>query len=333
MQILVALLPVVIFLIVLIFLDSFKLVHLSLLLLCLLWGVIVAGAAYFINNGLMGLISSDPERSVDILSKYIAPVIEETLKMILLLILISRGRIGFMIDGAIYGFAIGCGFALLENIFYLYQVNSPNILLWMVRGLGTAIMHGGATSVLAIIVMNAYDRQRRLWLAVLRGWLVALIIHAFYNQFVLPPLVMMAAVLVVVAFTEIAIFRLNEGSLRHWLQLEFDSEVKLLAMIRKGRFSQSKSGEYLITIKNRFSQLVVFDMLAYISLYLELSIKAKGNLMLHEAGLPVPKDKTTPARLSELQSLEKNIGRTGLLAISPILRTSKKDIWKWSVLK
>jgi RsiW-degrading membrane proteinase PrsW (M82 family) len=333
MQILVALVPVVVFLIVLILLDSFKLVRFSLLILCLVWGIGSAILSYFINSGLDGIIPTDPDRAAEILSKYIAPIIEESLKMILLIALINRGRIGFMVDGAIYGFAIGCGFAILENIFYLHQVHNTNIFLWMVRGFGTAIMHGGTTSVIAIIIMNAYDRQRRFWHSLLRGWLVAIVIHSFYNHFVLPPLVMMVSILTVISLTEIVVFRMNEGSLRRWLQLEFDSEVKLLAMIRKGKFSQSKSGEYLISIKNRFSQLVVFDMLAYISLYLELSIKAKGNLMLHEAGLPVPKDSNTLSKLGELRSLEKNIGATGLLAIIPILRTSKKDLWKWSVLK
>jgi RsiW-degrading membrane proteinase PrsW (M82 family) len=30
--------------------------------------------------------------------------------------LISRKKIGFMIDAAIYGFAVGAGFSMMENI-------------------------------------------------------------------------------------------------------------------------------------------------------------------------------------------------------------------------
>lgn len=333
MQVLVALLPVIIFLIVLVLLDSFKLVKTKLLIVCIAWGISSSILSYFANTGFLESIPMDPDRLPAFLSKYISPFVEETLKMLLLIILIKRGKIGFMIDGAIYGFAIGCGFAILENIYYLYSIHNNNILLWVVRGFGTAIMHGGATSVIAIIIMNAFDKQKHLLVPLLGGWIVAVIIHSFYNHFLFPPLVMMVVILMVVSFTEITIFRLSEGSLRKWLELEFDSEVKLLALIRKGKFSMTKSGEYLISIKNRFSQMVVVDMLAYISLYLELSIKAKGNLMLHEAGLPVKADPDIKTKLNEINSLEKNIGKTGLIAISPVLRTSRKDLWKWSMLK
>jgi len=238
-----------------------------------------------------------------------------------------------MVDGAIYGFAVGAGFALVENIYFLYEINSNNVALWIVRGFGTAIMHGGTTSILAIIIMRAIDKQHTLLLPSLIGLISAIIIHSLYNHFILPPVVTMLFILSIVTVIEIIIFRSSEKSLRKWLELEFDSEVKLLSMIRKGKFIDTRSGEYLMTIKNRFSGLVVVDLFAYISLYLELSIRAKSKLMLHEAGLDVPRDEEISLKLDELKSLEKNIGITGLLAISPILRISRKNLWKWSMLK
>jgi len=139
--------------------------------------------------------------------------------------------------------------------------------------------------------------------------------------------------LVIIAVAEYIIFRYSEKNLRKWLELEFDSEVKLLMMIRKGQFARTHAGEYLTSIKYRFSQMAVVDLLAYIALYLELSIKAKSRLMLHEAGLPVGRDESVSDRLAELKALEKNIGLTGILAISPVLRISRRDLWKWSTLR
>ena len=329
MKIIIALLPVLVFLLFLILMDSFKLVKIPFLILCILWGMLCAAGSYFINSYI--LTETGIERQI--LSRYIAPFIEETLKMTAILFLIRKGRIGFMIDGAIYGFAVGAGFALIENIWYLSELNSASLLLWAVRGFGTAIMHGGTTSVFSILLMQAFDKGRNRLVPILYSLAAAMLIHSFFNHFILPPVTMMFFYLVIIAVAEYIIFRYSEKNLRKWLELEFDSEVKLLVMIRKGQFAKTHAGEYLNSVKDRFSQLAVVDMLAYIALYLELSIKAKSRLMLHEAGIPVVKDESVNNRLTELKALEKNIGLTGILAISPVLRISRRDLWKWSTLK
>ncbi|MDD5507812.1 MAG: PrsW family glutamic-type intramembrane protease [Bacteroidales bacterium] len=329
MKIIIALLPVLVFLLFLILMDSFKLVKIPFLIRCLLWGSLCAVGSYFINSYI--LTETGIERQI--LSRYIAPVIEETLKMTAILFLIRQGRIGFMIDGAIYGFAVGAGFALVENIWYLSELNSASLLLWAVRGFGTAIMHGGTTSVFSILLMQTFDKGKSRLIPFLYSLAAAMLIHSFFNHFILPPVAMMFFCMVIIAVTEFIIFRYSEKNLRKWLELEFDSEVKLLMMIRKGHFAKTHAGEYLTSVKDRFSQLAVVDMLAYIALYLELSIKAKSKLMLHEAGIPVVKDESISNRLAELKALEKNIGMTGILAISPVLRISRRDLWKWSTLK
>lgn len=329
MKIVIALLPVLVFLFFLILMDSFKLVKIPYLILCIIWGMFCAIGAYFINSYLLSEMSIERQ----VFSRYIAPVMEETLKMAIILMLIWKGRIGFMIDGAIYGFGVGAGFALVENIWYLSELNSASLILWTVRGFGTAIMHGGTTSVFSILLMQAFDKGTRSLIPIIYSWIAAMVIHSFFNHFVLPPVATMFFTLVIIAFTEFAIFRYSEKNLRSWLELEFDSEVKLLMMIRKGQFARTNAGEYIAFIKDRFSQMAVVDMLAYIALYLELSIRAKSKLMLHEAGIPVTKDESVDERLAELKALEKNIGITGILAISPVLRISRRDLWKWSTLK
>lgn len=329
MRIAIALIPVIVFLVFLLLLDSFKLVKVPILLLSIAWGMLSAIIAYFLNTWLVAL--TDPAPGV--FQRYIAPAAEETVKMAFILLLIRGHRIGFMIDGAIYGFAIGAGFSLIENIWYLWGNPSSNLLMWTVRGFGTAIMHGGTVSIFAILMMQAFDRGKATWLSFLYAWLSIMVMHSFFNHFVLPPVGMMFFYLLVIALSEVIIFRYSERNLRNWLELEFDSEVKLLAMIRRGHFAETHAGQYIHSIKSRFSPMVVVDMLAYIALYLELSIKAKSRLMLKEAGLAIPKDASIRDQLSELKALERNIGITGTLAISPVLRISKKDLWKWSLLK
>ncbi len=328
MEFIVALLPVIAFLLILIYLDSFKLLKKSILVLAIFWGIICAIVAYFLNNYILSLC----EMSDHVFCRVVSPFVEESLKGLLLIFLVSKSRIGFRIDGAIYGFAIGTGFALYENMFFIYELESENMWLWIIRGFGTAIMHGGTTSILGVLLMYAKEKHTGLGKYFALGLLIAILIHSLFNHFFLPPVISMFIILIIISVVEIRIFQVNERLLRKWLELEFDSEVKLLGMIRKGEFLQTNSGKYLISIRERFSKLVLLDMLAYISLYLELSIRAKSNLMLNELGITIIKEVDVNAKLQELKSLEKSIGKTGMIAISPVLRISKKNLIKWSLL-
>ena len=240
-----------------------------------------------------------------------------------------------MIDGAIYGFSIGAAFSFAENIFYLlnYAGDERNLMVWITRGFGTAIMHGGTTAIFGILCMSALNRQSNLGLATGSGVLAAIVIHGVYNQFLVSPLVSTLIIILLVPLSIICIFISNEKSISKWLELEFDSEVRMIRMIRNGQFSQTKTGSYLVSLKAHFPGAVVLDIYCFISLYLELSMKAKSLIMLRENDLAIPSDPDLPGKLRELKSLRKNIGRGGYLAIAPVLRMNRKDLWKLSLLE
>lgn len=326
LEIIVSILPVFIFLLFLIYLDSFKLVRIQTVISAIFWGIICAGFAYLINSFLISYM----QISVNYYSYFFSPVIEESLKALFIVFLVYRNKIGFMIDGAILGFAVGAGFSLVENIYYLNTIDSTNFLLWIIRGFGTAVMHGGATALFSIIIMSSSNRSGS-YISVFIGLASAAIIHGLYNSFIFSPLFSALILLTLLPLLISITFYRNELALRKWLEVELDTEIKLLGMIRDGRISDTRSGKYLLAIKDRFVQEVVFDILCYIRIYLELSIRAKTNLMLKESGFPVKNDDVKD-KLNELKYLTKNIGKAGLLAISPILRMNKKDVWKLNQL-
>ena len=327
----VSLIPVFLFLAMLLYLDSFKLVRKNLLVICSLWGLIVAGISYFLNTWLINHL----EVNFSTYSGFIAPVVEELLKCSLLWLLIKRNKAGFMIDGAIYGFAIGAAFSFAENLFYLslYAGHDGNLLVWLTRGFGTAVMHSGTTAIFGILCMSALNRQSNLAFATATGLAAAIMIHAVFNQFLVSPVTSMLIILLVVPLSITLIFSASERSIRNWLELEFDSEAAMLRMIRKGQFAQTKTGSFLVSVREHFPGEVVLDMYCFISLYLELSMKAKTLMMLKENDLEGPVDPELPARISELKALKKSIGIGGYLAIAPVLRMSRKDIWKISMLE
>lgn len=327
----VSLLPVFLFLAVFLYLDSMKLVNKAVMLACLGWGIASAGLSFGLNTWLMAQTGL---RFVTY-SRFVAPVAEEVLKCLVFIPLLRRNKIGFMIDGAIYGFAVGAAFSLAENIFYLftYAADSDNIMVWIVRGFGTAIMHGGTTAIFGILCMSALNRETGAGLAVTAGLILAVLIHGIYNLFIVSPLISTLIVLLLVPLSVIFIFQANEKHIRNWLELEFDSEVNMLRMIRKGRFSETKTGRFLLSVRTHYPPETVFDMYCYISLYLELSMKAKAMMILQENGFIPPRDPELPSRLAELKALRKNIGRAGFLAIFPVLRVGRKDLWKLGLLE
>jgi RsiW-degrading membrane proteinase PrsW (M82 family) len=68
-------------------------------------------------------------------------------------------RIGFLVDAAIFGFAVGTGFALAENLYYLRLAVDAGMGTWIVRGFGTALMHGGTTALFAVMAVARMERS------------------------------------------------------------------------------------------------------------------------------------------------------------------------------
>jgi protease PrsW len=325
-----ALLPITIFLLALVWLDSFKLVRFRNLLLAIGAGCLATGAAVLIHT----LILRHTAVDMLTLSRFVAPVTEELLKFIFVYYLIRAQKVGFMVDAAIFGFAVGTGFAIVENIIYLNSLQDPGLLTWLVRGFGTAVMHGGTTAIAAIIAKDIHDtRTWPAWLKVLPALLAAILVHGLYNQFILPPITAMLLILITLPPLIYFVFLRSEQHTREWLGQGLDHDVELLQLIMAGDLSESRLGHYLHSLMAMFEGPVMADLLGYLRVYLELSLKAKGVIMLRESGIMPEPDPEIQAQLAELSFLEKSIGRTGMLALHPLLKLDDRDIWQLRMLQ
>jgi len=286
--------------------------------------------AFYVNTSL----SVHVLVSATFYSRYFAPFVEETIKISFLYLLIKKNKIGFMIDGAITGFAIGAGFALVENTYYWNVLGPTSIWIWVIRGLGTAVMHGGVVATAGIVFM-AYsgEKGKRKTIYYLAGFILAVAIHSLYNHFILSPLNSAVIIFITLPVFITIIFQKSEDSLRKWLEVEFDTEAKLIAEIRNGTFSSTKAGSYIVSIKNRFRPEIIVDIVCFVRVYLELSIRAKSVLLMKEAGFEIAKDDSVEEKLKEFSYLQKSIGKTGKLALAPVFRFKSKDIWKINLLK
>ncbi len=321
--------PVCCFLAALVYLDSYKLVPIRWVLAVIVIGCGAAVLSYPIN--LLGLDWLEIEFTT--YTRYFAPFVEESLKALVIIIMMRHNRIGFLVDAAILGFAVGAGFAIFENMFYLRSVPGTQLGTWIVRGFGTAIMHGGATAIFAVASRSIIRRKQTIGSAAyLPGFLVATITHSVFNHFFFAPIVNTLAVLLCLPLLLVAVFDRSERAVSDWLGTGFDADTELLHLINSGEFSTSKVGMYLNSLKEKFEGPVVVDLLCYLRLHTELSIRAKGLLMMRESGFVNKTGEETRSKLEELEFLEKSIGTTGKLAIKPFMQMSQKDLWKFYML-
>ena len=326
---LLGLLPVCCFLWALLYLDSYKLVPLKWVIGTIVLGCAMGVASYPLNAiGLQWL-----DVSFTAYTRYGAPIVEESLKAIVILALMRNNRIGFLVDAAIFGFAVGAGFAIFENLYYLTILPDMKMGTWIVRGFGTAMMHGGATAIFAVIAHAMHEQYpTRSWAASLPGLLIAVITHSVFNHFFFAPIVNTALVLGILPLLFTVIFDRSDNALSDWLGAGFDADTELLELINSGEFSTSKVGLYLQSLREKFEGPIVADLLCYLRLHTELSIRAKGLLMMRESGFMNKAGEETRAKLEEMQYLEDSIGATGKLAIKPFLRMSRKDLWQFYML-
>ena len=323
-RIAIGLLPVLLFLSALWFMDTYKLVPKRRIYAAIIAGGLAALVCYQLNTFIFQRAGDNQDRY----AAFGAPVVEELAKSGYWIFLIATARVAFLVDSAICGFAAGAGFALVENLFYLNVLAGRNLGVWLLRGFGTAVMHGGVAALGAMISIYLLEtREFRGIKQFAPGVLCAIALHSLFNQEILTPA---ASLLITVAGLPLILalaFYASERSLQHWLGGKLDRDIDMLNMIARGEFHKTRSGAYLLSLHEAFPGEIRADMLCLLQLSTELSVRAKSDLLFREVGLEPPPDPELESRFRELQYLEKSIGTTGMLAVRPLLSQTRRDLW------
>ncbi len=168
----------------------------STILLSFGWGLLGAfGTAYLINTAAGRAIGYSS------VTNFTAPLLEELLKALVLIYLIFQPRFRYPVDGAIYGFAVGIGFAMSENLFvYLGRSTGSVVLVGAIsRVLSATLMHATASALVgyALGQVRRTEAQagRLRWGAVGVG--SAVVVHMLYNNLVSRGILQGAALLLV----------------------------------------------------------------------------------------------------------------------------------------
>lgn len=318
----IALLPTLAFLILLDRLDSFRLVSVHAALMALIAGGALAFLAYFVNASVMDALGV----AIGPYTRYGAPVVEEALKAGVMIFLFMRARIGFLIDAAIMGFAIGTGFALIENLYYLYTFPDANVGVWIVRGFGTAMMHGGATAIFGVLAQSWTERHTKFEPALyLPGFAAAVGVHSLFNHLLGVPMAATGVMMLLVPATLFAVFAKSEHRIHDWLIKDHADHEKLLASMSI-EFAHSEAGQFISELADKFEGTHAADIYAYMRLHTELVLRAEEFSLAREAGTKPQVTGLDRQRFRELHELEHKIGKTALLALWPHLHYSRQEM-------
>jgi RsiW-degrading membrane proteinase PrsW (M82 family) len=332
----VALLPVLIMMGLFIWLDVFKLMTLRETLGLLLLGALAAIAAYPVS----GVFLDQLPLGFSNYSRFAAPWIEEILKGAVIVGLFAFNRIGFKLDAVISGFAVGAGFAVVENMIYLTRFPELTAPVWMVRGLGTAVMHGTTLAILAAIAHEFAERETRqqlrdyrfnlLWF--IPGLLAAVALHTLFNQFPDRPLLAMIGTLLFAPLALMAIFKFGAGEAQEWLAVERDTHRAQLEMLRAGQFPDDASGRRLAALAKRCDPATAVHIREYCEALTELVLRAE-DVLLSQSGESERVSADAAAAFKRLDALERRLGPSTLAALRPMLPFSRNDYWELSELK
>ena len=332
----IAVAPVVLLLIVFDRLDAFNLISVREIGILLGAGGLFAALSFLANWRVMDGFPI----GFSAYSRYVSPIIEESLKAAPIIYLFARNRLGFKVDAAIAGFAVGAGFSVVENIWYLFTITDANVSAWLVRGFGTAIMHGGATAIFAIISHEMTERQAESSAAHYRfnpllfapGLLVAMAIHSTFNHFPHQPLVIMALTLLLApAAIFLALIR-SDHATQHWLAADRAAHESMLAEIRAGHFAETLRGKQIGAIAARLGERSD-DARAYVELKTELVLRAEELIHAAQSGQAVAPTASDAKKFAQLEALELRLGQTTLAALAAPLGFTRNDLWELSRLR
>ncbi len=333
----VALVPVLVLLGVFVWLETFKLMNFKEILFLLALGGLSAVIIYPVSGRLIDTLPI----GFSGYSRFVAPWLEEASKAAMMIGLFRFNRIGYKLDAVISGFAIGAGFSVVENMIYLTIFPGYGTGTWLVRGLGTAVMHGSTLAILAAIAHEFAERETResagdfdfkLWWFV-PGYFVAVAIHIVFNQFPDRPMLAMIGAIIFAPIAVLAIFHGGTAEAERWLQIEYAEHQAQLAALRAGSWPDSPSGRKIKALAERLGPEMEKRVRRYWELQAWLVVEAEETLLEQVAGQVSIDKQEILAAFAELEGLRRALGKSSFAALKSMLPFSRNDYWEVSELR
>ncbi|MBI4399699.1 PrsW family intramembrane metalloprotease [Candidatus Micrarchaeota archaeon] len=161
-----------------------------------LWGLLAAFCAYILNSLTTALLPQlgdgiSKTTIVIITVGLSAPIIEELLKGVGILIAAGHHELDSTFNGLTYGFACGVGFSIIENLFYFASHINPfetGLAGWLVliiqRSILNSLAHGCFTATTGAIIgfiKSRPETSKYTYISFLPAVFIAIVLHSSFN--------------------------------------------------------------------------------------------------------------------------------------------------------
>lgn len=187
-----AILPMLIYLVLIWWLDKYDREPMFFVFFHFLWGafgaITLSLSGSMALNALTGVLGQTTNSSSIVQTIIFAPFIEEIAKGSLLLFTILSRKFDNITDGLVYGGAIGLGFGMTENFIYFLTYGN-SLETWfqivLIRSLFSAMMHCVSTGFFGALLAIARFSSKNMKISFpFLGLFIAMLIHFLWNAFV-----------------------------------------------------------------------------------------------------------------------------------------------------
>ncbi len=294
-----------------------------------IWGAAVFLFVSLLNRNLLRLELVEQLTLV----QFIAPITEEILKGLLFVFLFRKINFTYFVDGAIYGFAVGIGFAVLENYEYIANFESAALSIAIGRVISTNLIHASATALVGIAFgLARFQKGLRLIGQILAGLLVAMALHVMFNNLVTrvsSGLLLLYAAAVGI-FATVVITRLIKTGLtqaRTWIQEKLGatdrvttSETKLVDQIQDGKALRA-------TLAEVFGEDQADQIQNFLMIQARLGIHRKNLEKFEDPALKRQTEDEMAKLRAEMDGLRRQLGTYAMMTLRGIFPPDEGPLW------
>ncbi|MCB2179510.1 PrsW family intramembrane metalloprotease [bacterium] len=294
------------------------------------WGVLVYAMAALINSRLLlgtGLIN------VETLVRYIAPWEEEILKALLFIYLFRKINFTYFVDGAITGFAIGIGFAIVENYEYVTSFQSAALGVAISRVISTNLIHAAATATTGIAFgLARFHKGGRMVGTILGGLSLAIILHLGFNNLVnrvSSSFLLLYAASVGILATIVIYLMIRRGlkQAKNWIQEKLGTADRVTASEAQAVQKVTEDKHLLASLTEMFGAAQAAQIHKFLLIQARLGIHRKNLERFQDPALVSETQKEITTLQGEMNILRREVGPYTMSMLRSLFPLSENMFW------
>lgn len=309
-------------------LDLYQMGSFKNVLVGFIWGAV----AFFLARQLNQYVYYSGIFSRSEIVRYFAPFGEEILKALVLIYLVRRPNFTYFVDGAIYGFAAGMGFAIFENYEYI-SASAVGIGTAIARVISVNLIHASATALVGISLGKS--RFSRIWGQVgytLSGLLLAMFLHGLFNNITdrdIPGPILVYSVIIGIAATGLIAFVIFRGlaEQRQWIEDKLGMSDRVTGGEARVVQKLADLGEVLEPLRKQFGDQKVTDVEEFLLLQARLGIKRKTLDKLPDEKMRTAVEKEMDDIRAKMEEKRRQVGSYVMLAVRNIFPGESSPLW------